>query len=102
MRITVNHAAYADDLKLFGKSLVDSSNLQNAVNFVFKWSEEWQLPLNLEKCSVLYLGSKNPKVNYVIGGKILNQVLSQNDLGVIVDHRLTWTLQKRHTAYFTC
>jgi low affinity Fe/Cu permease len=46
---------FADDLKLY--NIVDISNptvsLQLSLDELVKWSTEWQLPINIAKCSVL-------------------------------------------------
>jgi ribonuclease P/MRP protein subunit RPP40 len=79
-RLQCPFAAYADDVKIFSSSneCRDINKLQIDLNFVTEWSDQWCLPLNPVKCSVMYLGFNNPKKLY------------QNDLGVLVNNKLNW------------
>ncbi|KXZ75616.1 hypothetical protein TcasGA2_TC030977 [Tribolium castaneum] len=45
------------------------------LNFIFQWSEKWQIPLNIAKCCVLQCGHNNP--NY----RKLNVVMKHPDSG---------------------
>jgi len=49
-----------------------------------KWSEDWQMKFNIDKCKVMNFGSKNVKADYVMNDKVLNVVSEEKDLGVIV------------------
>ena len=53
---------------------------------MFRWSQDWQILLNLEKCSVMHLGKRNQKLSYEMGGKVLKVNEKERDLGVIM-HR---------------
>ena len=53
-----------------------------------KWSEEWQLGFNDEKCKVVHLGSNNPKLDYTMNGVTLITDPSKKDLGVTMDSEL--------------
>ena len=69
---------FADDTKLFTYLLelqknspsetVNSphttSSLQDDLNIITQWSENFQMSFNLAKCHVLHLGKKNPKTRY--------------------------------------
>ncbi len=83
-------AMYADDIKLYN-DVANSHNLQNDLNKIFNWSENWGVPLNTKKCVVLHIGKNNPEKNYVLNGVSLSKVLEHNDLGVLIDKKLSWT-----------
>jgi len=53
---------------------------------MFRWSQDWQILFNLEKCSVMHLGKRNQKLSYEMGGKVLKVNEKERDLGVIM-HR---------------
>jgi hypothetical protein len=77
---------FADDLKLWCPvSNVDGADhLQDALDSLDKWSVQWRLPVNREKCSVMSIGSKNPFGAYHIGGYLLKTITTEKDLGVLV------------------
>ena len=88
---------FADDAKLFCpvSSTQNCDELQRDFDNVLKWSTIWQLPLNLDKCSVMHLGSKNAFHRYSAGDVLINQTVSERDLGVQIDHQLKF---HEHTA----
>lgn len=89
-----DHVAYADDLKIYGPSSESLSRIQPSLNCVANWCSEWSLPINTDKCSVLYLGHNNPKNRYCLDGSTnVNEVASQRDLGVVIDNKLSWSEQ---------
>ena len=61
---------FADDTKVM--STVDkinlTSNLMTDIRKIEKWSEEWLMPFNLEKCKILHFGKNNPKLVYKLNG----------------------------------
>ena len=52
---------------------------------IFQWSVDWQMLFNLDKCTVMHLGSKNPQCEYKMGNNILKKSKQERDLGVIID-----------------
>jgi hypothetical protein len=91
-RLQCPFAAYADDVKIFSSSneCRDINKLQIDLNFVTEWSDQWCLPLNPDKCSVMYLGFNNPKKIYQLGNRDITVVENQNDLFVLVNNKLNW------------
>ena len=99
----VHPTFFADDLKFFSDEIpilseflpchVFSPLLQNALDILLSWSNIWQLPISLPKCSVLSISnSKSPKPRiYSLGNTNLPQVRSCSDLGVLIDDKLTFT-----------
>jgi hypothetical protein len=91
-RLQCPFAAYADDVKIFSSSneCTDINKLQIDLNFVTEWSDQWCVPLNPDKCSVMYLGFNKPKKLYQLGNRDITVVENQNDLGVLVNNKLNW------------
>jgi hypothetical protein len=54
---------YADDTKVISinRCKDDSKLLQEDINTLVKWSEEWLIKFNESKCKVMYFGKQNPK-----------------------------------------
>ena len=77
---------FADDTKLISgaATVEDTEELQNDLQSLFQWSERWQMNFNLEKCKVMHLGYNNKNVNYSLGGKNLEKVTEEKDLGVLI------------------
>src|SRR6218665_1643082 len=53
---------------------------------MFRWSRDWQMLFNLEKCSVKHTGKRNQELSYEMGGKVLKVSEEERDLGVINNH----------------
>lgn len=87
---------YADDMKLYQtiSTLDDCIALQRNLDILHGWCIRNQLPLNIEKCSVLsYRRTVSPLLHdYMIDGKVLRRPLTVRDLGVTFDARLTFTV----------
>jgi hypothetical protein len=86
---------YADDMKIYNDSL-NYQMLFNDISNISKWASDWQLPLNIGKCTVLHIGDKNPCHGYYLGGVELLKSSSCLDLGVLVTSNLSWS---EHTSY---
>ena len=52
---------FADDTKIFRKivSDEDSRQLQNDLDLLLQWAEDWQMTFNIEKCKVMHIGNRN-------------------------------------------
>ena len=77
---------YADDLKLLAhySSPEGPSVLQSALDTLYGWSLSWQLPINLQKCSLPPLTTRDSPPTYQIGGSVIRPVTSERDLGIKV------------------
>ena len=62
--------------------------LQNDLAMVYKWSEDWQMLFNVDKCKVLHIGRSNPSSSYSMGGKVLEAIDDEKDLGFIIHKSL--------------
>ena len=86
---------FADDTKLVEEinSVQDAQKLQQDIDAMERWSEDWLLKFHPDKCHVLTLGKfwnikhAHP---YEIDGSILEHVDQEKDLGVIIDSGLTF------------
>ena len=60
---------FADDTKLYNKANTrDEHNiLQNDLNSLMKWAENWQLQFNIAKCKVMHYGPRNQGYDYIMG-----------------------------------
>jgi hypothetical protein len=54
---------YADDTKVISINRCQdvSKLLQEDINTLVKWSEEWLIKFNESECKVMYFGKQNPK-----------------------------------------
>ena len=86
---------FADDTKVFRQicSEDDSLELQSDIDKLEAWTKIWLLRFNADKCHVLTMGKfENIRHThrYRIGGKELEHVFEEKDLGVIVDADLSF------------
>ena len=88
--VCTNLLKFADDTKVF--SVVSNNNdivkLQTDLCNLCKWSEEWLMLFNVEKCKVMHIGHNNSKAQYVMNGHNLEEVIEERDLGVILQNDL--------------
>ncbi|CAH2108818.1 unnamed protein product [Euphydryas editha] len=96
--LTCNVSMFADDTKIFANPLISSERLQNDLSHITNWSKEWLLKLNVDKCIVLHIGTRNPHQPYEIEGIPLKKVSEQVDLGVHITENLKW---EHHIAAIT-
>ena len=82
---------FADDLKIYNKSF-NHGIVQMDINNMLKWSSNWCLYLNTNKCSVLHSGEKNTDCDYFMSiGEVdykLNNCQLVKDVGVTFDPKL--------------
>ncbi len=87
-------ALFADDAKLF--SVVgndeDQKKLQEDIDKLQEWSNEWQLRFNAKKCKVMHLGRKNLTLKYNMGEVELEEITHEKDLGVMIDQELKFDI----------
>ena len=81
---------FADDTKIFRAITCkeDSLELQGDINKLEQWSDLWLLKFHPDKCHLLTLGKfENIKYchRYKVGGKEIEHVFEEKDLGVVVD-----------------
>jgi ribonuclease P/MRP protein subunit RPP40 len=88
---------FADDTKLYTvlqDDSIASAELQNCLDAICEWSNEWQLKLAPVKCIVMRIRSGHSfkcSPSYHIGANSLPVVTSCTDLGVSYDDRLSFS-----------
>ena len=80
----------ADDTKVLRKvkTPADARGLQDDLDRLYRWSDDWQMLFNIDKCKCLHFGHRNIKHNYSIGDSIIQTVSEERDLGVIIHQSL--------------
>ena len=81
---------FADDTKVFGKvsTSYEQIQLQEDINKLIKWSEEWQMLFNIGKCEIMHFGRTNSLTEYNMNNQKLETVTEEKDLGVIISQDL--------------
>jgi hypothetical protein len=86
---------YADDMKLFLPVCCfrDYLKILSDLNRLAEWCETNALELNVGKCkSTSFSRLRHPiEFSYMLGGIILDRVDSINDLGVLMDSKMSFT-----------
>ena len=79
---------FADDTKIYGclKDPIDCDTLQDDLDLLCTWSNEWQMQFNIDKCKVMHIGKKNPLCKYKMNGSKLEEVTIEKDLGVYISN----------------
>ena len=74
------------------KSTNDQLQLQNDLNKVFKWAEQWQMCFNAVKCEFLQITRKTKplKHTYSVDGKNITETYKHKYLGVTINKHLDW------------
>nr|VZH99095.1 unnamed protein product [Spirometra erinaceieuropaei] len=90
-------AMFADDIKIWStiRSEVDEARLQTNLDHLEKWSNDWLLPFNVNKCNFLRVGRTSSPNHTVfrLTDKPLQEVDAQKDLGVWITTSLKPSLQ---------
>ena len=83
---------FADDTKVYRTvgGEVDRRGLQDDLDKLGSWSDEWMIHFNEEKCKVLHCGVNNGKYEYKINGKGLKDTGKEKDLGITISQNLKW------------
>ena len=65
----------ADDTKMMSQILNETSckDLQEDLNKLLEWSDEWSIKFNEEKCKVMHIGKSNPQFEYKMKDHILQE-----------------------------
>ena len=82
---------FADDIKLVGRSSGEYQEdiVQFDLDALVSWASKWQMSFNYEKCKVMLLGGSNREGSkYQMGGRVLENIGEEKDLGVIISRDL--------------
>ncbi|KAJ7406146.1 hypothetical protein BTVI_66709 [Pitangus sulphuratus] len=88
------------DTKLGGvaDTPVRCAALQKDIDGLVSSAEKNLMRCNRGECRVLHLGRNNPKYQYKLGADLLESSSAEKDLGVLVDDKLSVSLQCAHVA----
>ena len=91
---TCRYLMYADDVKIFNtiNSDQDAMLLQDDLRLLTEWCEQNHMHLNIKKCHVVSFSRRLSTLtfNYQINSEVLNRVTSTNDLGIVMDSKLSF------------
>ena len=75
---------FTDDTKVFRKvtNVTDKQSLQDDLDILVKWSENWQMLFNFGKCKCIHIGHGNIDEEYKMGDAVLGRTTQEKDLGV--------------------
>ena len=89
-----NILMYADDVKTFKSldSISDQTTLQKNINYFCQRCEVNLLELNFNKCKhMTFRRSFKFVTSYHLNDKISDKVLNITDLGILLEHKLTFS-----------
>ena len=77
---------FADDTKWARviESEEDRKTFQAGIDGLARWSRDWQLLFNEEKCKIMHFGTNNQNFKYSMNSKELGEVQAEKDVGVTV------------------
>ena len=81
---------FADDTKIFRviRNGEDYTALQNDLDLLHRWSQQWQLKFNVSKCKHLHFGPAHHNGPYYLNGILIDTVISHSDLGILFNDQL--------------
>ena len=87
--ITNSMRMFADDTKVWSRvsNERDTAGLQDDLNSLCNWSDQWLLKFNVEKCKVMHIGQKQHFTYYLRTGNLIQDLKltkEERDLGVLV------------------
>jgi hypothetical protein len=93
--VSTNLLKFADDTKVFNVAAekADTDKIQRDLVNLCKWSQDWLMLFNVDKCKVMHIGLGNGKANYEMNDKYLEEVTEERDLGVIMQNDLKCSKQ---------
>ena len=79
---------FADDTKIYSclRDAKDCDMLQDDLDLLYAWSNEWQMQFNVDRCKVMHIDKKNPFYSYKMNGTKLEEVTVEKDLGVYISN----------------
>ena len=71
----------------------DQKTFQDGLNSLMKWSQDWQMDFNVDKCHIMHIGPKNKEYKYTMGEQELQESEFEKDIGVLIQKNLKPSLQ---------
>jgi ribonuclease P/MRP protein subunit RPP40 len=92
---------YADDTKVISviNKIEDNINMQKDLNKLVKWSENWLIDFNKDKCKIMHIGKNNPNYDYFMCNEMtmseqniprMPETILERDLGVMISNDMKW------------
>jgi hypothetical protein len=87
----------ADNNRIIAKvdKRTNTTTLQSDIDELQKFSTDWLVNLNFQKCCVMHIGSNNPQQHYMMmdndEAKQLKTSVLEKDTGILVSSKLKWT-----------
>ena len=69
----------------------DQEALQNRINNIAEWADEWKMEINPSKSKVIHIGKENPGLSYFINGIEISTVEVEKDIGFWISNDLSTT-----------
>ena len=93
--VSTNLLKFADDTKVFHAvpNSKEIDRLQMDLGNLCKWSHDWLMLFNIDKCKVMHIGHNNSKAKYEMNGIFLEEVTEERDLGVIMQNNFKCSAQ---------
>ena len=86
----------ADDTKTFqeihkdeDQQTSDQKALQDRINHISEWADEWKMEINPIKSKVMHIGKENPGLPYYINGTEIQMVEVEKDIGFWISNDLS-------------
>jgi hypothetical protein len=81
---------FADDAKLVGRASTQEEvdSITRDLSNLVKWSKDWMMLFNTEKCKVVHFGRNNQNCEYSLNSVNIKSVNEERDLGVIIQSNL--------------
>ena len=94
---------FADDTKLWAriKNMEDSLGLQKDLDTLARWTQDWLLSFNLDKCKIMSIGHAIDTVYTMSDGKkevVLRKTEVEKDLGVYTSSNLKSSVQCKESV----
>ena len=91
---------FADDTKLghIVNNENDAAALQECLNKLCQWAQDWGMKFNETKCKVVHYGRKNLKLDYYMNNVKLEKSDCERDLGVMMHSSMKPTKQCEESA----
>ena len=86
---------FADDTKVFSKvtNVTDKQRLQDDLDKLVKWSEEWLMLLNFGKCKCIHIGHGNMDKEYKMNMKVSEQCR----IAALKGNQVLWLIRRTIT-----
>ena len=97
---------FADDTKLIAiiNNLQDNLSFQLDINAASKWTSDWHMRFNEDKCKIMHIMKKRKqdqyKHSYTLNDKDLVETVSERDLGVIISNDLNQMVNPMRNSSF--